>query len=634
MIGARWLRLLAAPLLAGLWGAALGAAHLQGQAPILDRVEAALTDLRTLARGETRPPDLVTIVAIDDALVDREKAYPLPRATLARIVEKIDALGPRAIALDLLLVEAGPDDGDRLLAEALAKRPAVIAAAAIFTTSGRAEADAEGLLARVPVADQFLSPMPIFAEAAQTGVVNVATDQDGVPRSAPLLFRTADRIEESLPLRVAAAATGSDPLIEPGVVMVGGKSIHTDLGQNLPLAFYGPRGTIRTLSAGDVLNGRIEPQSVEGRIVVIGTTVTAGGDVFPTPFDPVLPGVEVVSTAISNLMAGDGPVRNYNVRLVDAAMAILLPAALVGLLAWRRNVVGFAAIAGVLIAWAIINMLAFEHGIWMSAALPLAAAAPPAILFGAGQIWFQRRQAYHFARQATLLQRVQAPGMAHLLAQDPEFLKEPVRQHAAVVFVDLSGFTGLSESLGAAATRELLDAFYDRVDVEATTSGGAITSFTGDGAMILFGLPVPEAGDAAAAARCAIGLCRSMRSWLGSLPASIAPRIGFKIGAHYGIVVVSRLGHGRTQQIAATGDTVNVASRLMEVAARSGTELAVSDDLLQAAGRAAFEPGGLAGPFETRLRGRAHPLAVWTTSNIPAEAAGPVAGEGNSAIRQ
>jgi adenylate cyclase len=570
-----------------------------------------------LARGQTPAPDLVTIVAIDDALIEQEKTYPLPRATLARIVEKIAALGPRAIALDLLLVEAGPDDGDRLLAEALAKRPTVIAAAAIFIKSGRAEADASGPLARVPVADQFLLPLPIFAQAAQTGIVNVATDPDGVPRSAPLLFRTPDRIEESLALRVAAVATSSDPVIEPGLVTVDGKSIHTDLGQDLPLAFYGPRGTIRTLSAAHVLNGPIEARNIEGRIVVIGATVTAGGDVLPTPFDPVLPGVEVISTAISNLMAGDGPIRDLNVRLTDTGIAVVLPAVLVTLLAWRRNVVGLAAAAGILIAWAIVNMLAFEHGIWMSAALPLAAAAPPAILFGAGQIWLHRRRAYHFARQATLLQRVQAPGMTHLLAQDPEFLKEPVRQNAAVVFVDLSSFTGLSESLGAAGTRELLDDFYDRVDAQATACGGAITSFTGDGAMILFGLPVPAPDDAAAAARCAIGLCRGMRDWLGSLPASVASRIGFKIGAHYGIVVVSRLGHGRTQQIAATGDTVNVASRLMEVAARSGAELAVSDDLLHAAGRAAFEPEVLSGPVETRLRGRAHPLQVWTNRSGP-----------------
>jgi adenylate cyclase len=608
----RWLQLLAAPLLAGLWGAALGAAHLNGQAPVLDLLEAALTDLRMLARGPSRPPDLITIVAIDDDLVREEESYPLPRAMLARIVDGIAELGPRAIAVDMLLVEPGPDLGDRRLAEALSRRPSVIAGAAIFPEGGKAPAAVDGPLARVPVAESFLLPMPVFSQAAATGIVNVATDASGTPRSLPLVFRSSDRLEESLPLRVAAVATGTDPVIEDGRISVGGRTIRTDLGQNLPLGFYGPRGTIRTISAGDVLKGRIERTSVENRIVVIGATVTAGGDVFPTPFDPVLPGVEVVSTAIAHLMTGDGPVRDPTVRRADAGIAVLLPIVIVGLLSWRRNVVGLAAIAGVLAAWAVLNIAAFNHGIWMAAALPLAATAPPAILFGATRLWLDRRRAQHFKGQSELLQRVQAQGLGEWLARDPGFLKEPVRQNAAVVFVDLSGFTGLSETLGAAGTRELLDDFYGLVDQEAAACGGVITSFTGDGAMILFGLPKASANDATQAARCSIGLCRRLRVWLAALPPETAGRIGFKVGAHFGIVVASRLGHGRTQQIAATGDTVNVANRLMEVAARFGAELAISDALLKEAGREAFETGWLAGPLQARLRGRARTLPVWT----------------------
>ncbi len=67
------------------------------------------------------------------------------------------------------------------------------------------------------------------------------------------------------------------------------------------------------------------------------------------------------------------------------------------------------------------------------------------------------------------------------------------------------------------------------------------------------------------------------------MPASVTSRIGFKVGAHFGTVVASRLG-GSRQQITATGDTVNVASRLMEVAARHGAELALSTEILDRAG--------------------------------------------------
>src|SRR4029453_17066177 len=106
------------------------------------------------------------------------------------------------------------------------------------------------------------------------------------------------------------------------------------------LAFYGPRGTIPTFSAADLLDGRLPADSLRDRGAVIGATVTGGGDVFPTPFDPVMPGVEVVSTAVSHLLAGDGLRRDRSTRLADAATAIVLPMILVGLIAWRRSLVG------------------------------------------------------------------------------------------------------------------------------------------------------------------------------------------------------------------------------------------------------------------------------------------------------
>jgi adenylate cyclase len=604
------LPVLIAVVLAGLWGAALGFAHLNGGIWFLDRVEATMADLRLTLRGPKPAPGLVTIVAIDDETAQQAGGYPLPRAVLARLVGEITRMQPKAIAIDLLLVDSQPGGGDALLAEALNAAPSAIAAAAVFPEDRQA-APGSGPLEGVPMAERLLLPQKMFSDAAAIGVVNVATDQTGTPRLVPMLFRTGGRVETSLPLRAASIATGTDPVIEPGRIQVGDKTIRTDIGQALPLSFYGPRGTIRTISAAEILAGRLSRDLVEGRIVVIGATVTGGGDVFPTPFDPVLPGVEVISTAILHLMAGDSLVRDRTTRLADAGIAVVLPVIMIGLLAWRRNAAGLIAAATVLVLALAINVLMFRQGIWLSAALPMAAAAPPALLFGTAQIWLGRRSAQHFATQSALLQRIQAPGMGQWLARDPDFLVEPVRQDAAVVFVDLSGFTGLSETLGPGATRELLDVFYDMVADEATASSGAVTSFMGDGAMILFGLPQPVPEDAANAARCCVSLSRRVARWIATLPGPVATRLGFKIGAHFGVVVASRLGRGDNQQIATTGDTVNVANRLMEVAAERGTPVAVSDALLKASGRAPFAGGMLAGPTRTALRGRAGTLAVW-----------------------
>jgi adenylate cyclase len=614
MIG-RYLGTIIALALAGSWGFGIYFEHDRGRLRFLDRVESTTIDLRTLVRGVKVPPALVTIVAIDDAVVKQKGVYPLARIDLARIVNAIARLEPKVIAVDLLLVDKGSDDADEALAEALAARPAVIAAAAVFSEASQSifpEND-EGPLARLPRAERFLLPLKTFADHAQIGVVNVATDQTGTPRSMPMLFRTSDMVAMSLPLRVAALAIGKEPTIEPNRLMLDQRSVPTDVDHALPITFYGPRRTILTISAASVLAGDIAADAIRNRIVVLGATATGGGDFFSTPFEPLMPGVEVVSTAIIHLLAGDGVLRDRSVRIADAVVTVLLPVILVGLLAWRRSAAGLIAAAAVVLIWVVTMFLAFSSGILLSAAVPGAAAALPVVLFATLQLWSGRRRAQYFATRSELLEHFQAPAVQEWLTRDPNFLAEPVRQNAAIVFIDLSGFTSLSEQLGPDRIRDLLKEFHALVDKEAVACGGMITSFLGDGAMILFGLPVAATDDALRAADCALGLCLSAQRWLACLPPSIASKLGFKIGAHFGVTIASRLGGGSYQYITATGDTVNVASRLMEVAANHGAELAVSDELIQAAGRdcALFKSGIFSGPSETRIRGRSGSLAIW-----------------------
>ncbi len=614
------LQTLIALLLTAVWGLSLGIAHLRGDIPFVDGAEATLTNLRNTLGGSLQPPDLVTIVAIDDETSRMAGHYPLPRATLAKMIDAITALGPKAVALDLLLVDAGDNADDAALEQSLKRTKVVLAAAGIFPESRqRVTEDSKEPLARVPSALQFLEPQQRFADVASYGIVNVQTDKAGTPRFVPLLFRSGERIEPSFSLRVVSTATNEQTTVISDHIKIGDRSIQTDTGYLMPLSFYGPRGTIRTVSASAALNGQLPEAAIRDHIVVIGATVTGGGDVFPTPFDPVLPGIEVIATSITHLIAGDGLVRDRNIRFIDLYFAIGLPLLVVGLLSWQRSTIGLITVLGVVLIWFAINVSAFKHGVWLSAALPIAATMPPALLFGAAQLWFDRRRATRFAEQSELLQRIEAPGLAEHLARDPDFLASPVHQQAAVVFIDINGFTGLSETIGPAAVRELLNGFYNLVEEEVTACGGAITSFMGDGAMILFGLPQPKPSDPADAARCCIRLAERMRGWLSALPETVASRIGFKIGAHSGTIVASRLGGGGRQQITATGDTVNIASRLMEVAASNRAEIAISDELLLSAGRdsAPFSEGSLDGPIETGLRGRAGTLAIWLWRSRP-----------------
>ncbi len=600
--------------LAGLWAIAVTFGHNSSDIGFIDHVEATFTDIRTQIRGPKTPPDLVTIVAIDDQVVREQGHYPLPRATLARLVEQIAKHEPKVLALDVLLVDPGPPDEDEALARALGRTNTVIAAAATFVGSRQiVENDSVEPLSDLPMASGFLIPRKPFSDRAAVGVVNLNTDSSGAPRAMPMLIRSPDRIMVSMPLRVASAAAGNELFIDNSTFKLNGHGVPTDVGHLLPMSYYGPRGTIRTIGASRVLADEIEPSDIQGRVVVIGVTVTGGGDTFATPFDPVMPGVEVVSTAITHLLAQDTLLRNTMVRRFDAALAIGLTMLCVALLAWRRNTAGLLTIVAVLALWATFNTIAYAHGIWTSAALPLVAAGPPAIVFGALQMWVGRERVAHLDARSALMRQFHAPRLRSWIVKYPDFLLHPRHQDAAIIFIDLSRFTALSETTDPHIVREILKSFHALVDQVTVAHGGLVINFMGDGAMILFGLPEPLDDDAANAVQCCIDLTNRAEQWLTTLPPAIAAKTGFKIGAHFGEIVASRLGGDSYQHITATGDTVNVASRLMEVAVCHGAKLAMTDSLLCKAGENSpiRTTGMLSGPAHVDIRGRRTGISVW-----------------------
>src|SRR3954463_14839934 len=104
-MSSRRVQILVALVLTALWGAGIYAAHANGHLRFLDRLQATLTDLRTQGRGGAAPPHLVTMVAIDDPVVNRGGSYPLPRADLARVVDTIVQFKPKVVAIALRLVD-------------------------------------------------------------------------------------------------------------------------------------------------------------------------------------------------------------------------------------------------------------------------------------------------------------------------------------------------------------------------------------------------------------------------------------------------------------------------------------------------------------------------------------------------
>ena len=100
--------------------------------------------------------------------------------------------------------------------------------------------------------------------------------------------------------------------------------------------------------------------------------------------------------------------------------------------------------------------------------------------------------------------------------------------------------------------------------------------------MIVFGI-VEDVGDPCGRAFAAgVALADNTRDWVASQPQAEPGGLGLRLGLHYGPVVLARLGHDAHQQISVSGDTVTLASRLMEVAKVEGAQFAVSAAAIEA----------------------------------------------------
>jgi adenylate cyclase len=588
-------------------GAALGAQEINGLASALDRIENLTLDWRFLLAGAHPAPSSVVIVAIDDEALSEARSDAPTREMMARLVRALASFHPRSIAIDIAFLNPGDADADAKLANALKAVPAVVAAIGNFDAVDPSNATPEPSdLALAPKPSSVLWPIDSIRDAAEVGLANVSTDKSGVPRYIPMIYQTPDGVAQSFALAAASQGLGAEPVFSPNRIEIAGQSRAMDLGYHMPLRFYGPEGSFKRISAGQVLRGGLDPEALRGKVVIVGVTATGASDAFATPFDRVAPGAEVFATAIGNLMAGDGLVRTPSTRRLDAAAAIALPVLMIALMAMRGAATGLALASLVFALWLAGVFLAFVNGYWLSIAAPLASVVPLTVGFAAVRSIVERRAGTKIAAENSTLARF------HSQVLLDQLLEEPVRQDVAVMFVDLSGSTGVAEALGPEWTRDLFGAMQTLVEGEVTAHEGVVINYMGDGVLAVFGLPKPRNDDATRALATVEALHESMTAWLANLPPSARDRLDFRIGLHFGPAILSRLGSPTQQQITATGDTVNVASRLLEVAKQQHCRVVVAEDLFQAASVVApanIDPG-LYAPLIVSIRGRASDLPV------------------------
>ena len=225
----------------------------------------------------------------------------------------------------------------------------------------------------------------------------------------------------------------------------------------------------------------------------------------------------------------------------------------------------------------------------------------------AGELELKERIKSSFGRYVT-------PEIVEMIIANPNSTwMKGAEVQASVLFVDIRGFTAISEHKEPVDVVELLNSYFKLVTEAVVQNGGHLNKFIGDEAMAIFGAPVPNRNHAAAAVQAALDIQRQMAHLEPGCGALGAP-IQVGIGINSGKMVAGNLGSETRMEYTVIGDNVNVASRLTSLA--KGGEIIISQntfDRLDAQTGLAIEAKG-----SVALRGRQTAMAIYRVAGTTA----------------
>ena len=583
-------------------------------------------DFTVLHAGLDSQSKDIVLVDFDERTFARLQKYPIPRSTIARVVELIGAQKPKVIGMDLFLSEPRTDDEDRTMQQALTSAGSVILASQTF---------AGGL---PPVV-----PMPIFCQpedppgasgycidgrpgAMGYAFVNMPMDEDGFIRHANL-FYAGPPVAQSFSLSLATIYTGKgiEPVDEQRARFNGHVFYYDNPELKTFLIGSWAHEPVPTVSALDLLDGKPLAHSLTGKLVLIGQSNDAGRDRHFTPLYRWpdengmrlrMSGTEVQGAAIRSLLEGT-VVRPAPQLLRWVLVFLFCWATAYGLLSHETGPGVASAFFLAALPCALALLFYAEMRFWLPfLPMQVGVAVTLPLTFGL-QFALERlvsREAHAQRQQLmTLFSSYVDPVVANTIwRRRGEVSLYGEERVATVIFTDIRSFTALSAGKPPAEVLRWLNQYMTAMDEVIREHGGFLNKFIGDGLMIIFGLPLSQGAqsDARRAMKAALGMLNRVQQLnLQNAEDPVVPQLHIGVGIHTGSLMAGSIGSANRQEYSVIGETVNLASRLESLNKQFHTEILMSEatrDLL------AGEFGPMRSLGLAKVAGFEQPVPVYT----------------------
>lgn len=560
-------------------------------------------------------PRNIVIVGVDGPSIKdlSNDQFPIPRHFMAKALDYLRRAQPRAIGIDFeyfgpsLYNRSGASD-DAPVAAAMKHAGNVVLVSAIQGAAASDRLDPNLSTAYQPPIDRFAA-----AEASE-GVANVYYDADGVLRAADLL-------------QLGPGGSGPSGQLYPSFpVAVASVALHKSVSQvvrGLPrhmLINWGNDQAYPLYEYENLVNGEAPLSAFRNKIVLFIPFDVRFADVKSVPGGQTYGGY-VQADTLNTILGSDPilPVSDVANNLVILGLGLLL-----ALLVSRFGILWSTGAAGV----AIVGYFLAANAIFQTYNTWFHQVAPEVTIV----LVYAIIMAYRFATEERLRRKTKKifglyvkPEVVETLVESHDYEKalQGRRQDVSVLFVDVRGFTSMSEHMQPEDVVRALDVYLEELTASVQDFGGTLNKYVGDELIGAWNLPKEQPDHAMRAVRCGLDMVARMDKINQQLRSQNLPALKYGIGINSGEAVVGQMGSSFRKQYDIIGDTMNTGARLCSAA--GGGEIIIGQRTWEEIG-----PDLILEETEPlRLKGKSEPLRTFLVLGIrppgePAPAAAPV----------